>query len=64
MVILYKCSSREILFGQLRIRFNVALMCKIGIKYQYFSRVVCAFAKEKEKKIRNDQGVRLLEHVR
>ena len=32
----YKCSSRrEILFDQLRIRYNVVLMCKIGIKYQY-----------------------------
>ena len=41
----YKCSCcREILFDQLRIRYNVVLMCKIGIKYQYFNRVVCAYA--------------------
>ena len=41
----YKCSSRrELLFDQLRIRYNVVLMCKIGIKYQYFNRVVCAYA--------------------
>ena len=41
----YKCSNRrEILFDQLRVRFIVVLMCKIGIKYQYFSRVVCAYA--------------------
>ena len=45
MVMSYKCSNhREILFDQLRIHFNVVLMSKIGIKYQYPSRVVCAYA--------------------
>ena len=45
IVISYKCSNRcEILFDQLRIRLNVVSMCKIGIKYQYLSRVVCAYA--------------------
>ena len=45
MVMSYKCSNRrKILFEQLLIRFNVVLMCKIGIKYQYFSRVVRAYA--------------------
>ena len=47
----YKCSSRrKILFDHLRIGFNVVLMCKIGIKYQYFSRVVCAYAQILQKR--------------
>ena len=57
----YNCSyRRKLLFVQFKIRFNVVFMSKIGIKYQYLSRVVCAYTET----FRNDQGVRLLEHVR
>ena len=44
MVMSYKCSNRrKLLFDQLRIRFNVVFMSKIGIEYQYLIRVVWAY---------------------
>ena len=63
MVMSYKYSNyREIFFDHLRIRFNVVLMCKSGMKYQYVSRAECAYAHIIF--FRNDKGVGLLEHVR
>ena len=55
----FKCC--KIMFEhQLMLSFNAVnttFMCKICIKYQYVSHAVCRIFK-------NDQGVRLLEHVR
>ena len=39
---------------------NMVLMCKIGVKFQCASQGVCAYVPV----LANDQGVRLLEHVR
>ena len=63
MMMLFKCSScHKIVFDHLRISFNAAntvLMCKIGIKYQDASRVVCTYAH-----VFGNGQEHLLEHVR
>ena len=44
VVMSYKYSNcREIFFDHSRIHFNVVLMCKSRIKYQYVGRAVCAY---------------------
>ena len=51
MVMSYECSNRrKILFDHLNISFNVVLMCKIVIKYQFASRAMCAYAQMLQKR--------------
>ena len=45
MVMSYECSNRrEILFDHIMMRFYMVLMYEIGMKYQYASPAVCAYA--------------------
>ena len=48
MVMLFKCLNYcKVVSGHLRLSFNAAnavLMCRIGVKYKYNTRAVCAYA--------------------